>query len=959
MSGKSVLLVVVLFLSTTLLTWAQSVKEEEFVRLKAIPDNENKIDSLLHLAKDYWYQDPALCIEIARYAYNIGLQGNYRQKQADALNVIGAGFYFQEQLDSAIHYFNLSLDLSYALEYNEGIARVTNNLGLMNDYLGNYDRAIEFYYQSLEVEQEKNNTDGIASTYLNIGSIYVYLEEYDKALEFMTNSLRLYQQAKNEDGILRCFTNIGTIYSDIGIPENALTYSKKALDLSRKLNNPDLEAANLNNIGEIYYSTGDYENSIEYYNLALEIEGAYNDLWSKANTIRNIGSVYFEQKKYSQAQEKFNEALAIASEISSGILLKEIYFDLYKLYDLLEDYQKALNYHILFTNLNDSIFGENKRMEISKIESSNKMKYKDQQLQIIRNENEVKNLTIKTQRYALFISVILVLLAISILIILVNRTRHNKKAKNLLEGSNQVITKQKQILEGTVEQLEESEEKYKALTDSIQDGLIIIQDWKLLYMNDVMSSLLGYSDPEDLLSKEFDHFIADEDLEKVRQNYADRISGKDIPPNYTIRLIHKSGKTFEVSILVKLIQLQEKPAIIGTIKDISSKITYERALIRAKEKAEKATLSKSLFLAGMSHEIRNHLNGIIGIADVLGDTKLNKEQKEFVDVIKNSGDTLSSIINDILDLSKIEAGQVTLEIQELNLNQIIREVISLHELKAAKKGLSLKTEIESGIPEFLEGDPVRLSQILTNLVSNALKFTDEGNITIRINKLNEAENYVDLKFTVSDTGIGISEESQEKLFKPFSQTHTAIERNLQGSGLGLVICKHLVRLMKGKIGVDSGPGKGSDFWFTARFRILPSAPEKINGNHSKEAGNNRILIVEDNVLNQHLTTSILGKEGYEADIAINGKEGVALFMKKFYSVILMDIQMPVMDGLEATSIIRQFEAKNYGKKSTIIAITAHAKEGDQQKLMDAGLDFYLRKPFKPDALLNIIRNLSN
>ncbi len=935
------------------------IAQEGADKLKAMPESERKADTLLKLAKTRWYEDPDQCILLARRAYQISLTGNYRQKQADALNIIGAAHFFKEELDSAIHYFNISLELCYALGYREGVARVTNNLGLMHDHLGNYDQAIEYYYQSLEIEREANNNVGIASSYLNIGSIYVYLKDFDKALEYMTNSLRLFQEAKNEDGILRCFTNIGSIYADIGIPDNALNYSKKALDLSREMKNPDLEAANLNNIGEIYFKLKNYRESISYYNQALEIEKEFDDSWSMANTLRNIGSVYFAQGKYESARARFLEALEMATEIETKLLQKDLYHDLYLLNEAETNYKEALHYHVLHTAMKDSIFGEDRRAEIVRLETMGKIKYKDQQMEIIRHENQVKNLTIKAQRYGLYVSVALVLLVISVLIILRYRSALNRKAKTILEETNRTISRQKEMLEDSLGRLRESEEKYKALSESVQDGLVIIQDRKLIYANEVMSHLLGYETREEILLLKPNEIIAEQDLDFVRDNYEKRIAGKDVPTNYDIRLIRSSGKLSEVKILVKLITLQGKPAIIGTIKDISGAIAYERNLIRAKEKAEKATFSKSLFLAGMSHEIRNHLNGIIGIADVLGYTKLDQEQKEYVNVIRTSGDNLTQIINDILDLSRIEAGQVVLESKEFSLRQVIQDVLSLYDLKASEKGIELIAETDPGIPEALVGDPVRLSQVLTNLVSNAIKFTDRGSVRVKASVLFTDQDETEVKFHVTDTGTGIPVADRDKLFKPFSQGPAGASKASGGSGLGLVICKHLVRLMKGEIGVESSPQEGADFWFRVNFGTAKQAVRR-NGKHvSRAKGVSRILLVEDNVLNQHLTTNILGKEGYTADIAANGKEGLDLFKKNFYNVILMDIQMPVMDGIEATTQIRKYESENYRQRSTIIAITAHAKEGDEQKLKDAGLDHFLSKPFKPEALLDIIKRVNN
>lgn len=936
-----------------------AMKQDEFDRIKQLPDNELKIDSLLKLSKEYWYQDPKFSIEIARYGQKISVGGNYRIKEADALNIIGVGFYFQEKLDSAVQYFNQSLELCRSLEYSEGIARVTNNLGLIHDYLGNYDRAIAFYYQSLEIEQETNNNEGIATTYLNIGTIYYYLKEYDKALDYMTNSLRLYQLEKYEDGILRCFTNIGTIYAEIGISESALSYSMKALDLSRRMNNPDVEAANLNNIGEIYYSENNFVKSIDYYNQALVIEKEFNDRWSQANTTRNIGLVYLKQKKYTDAERFFNEALSIADGIMAKALLKDLYLDLFTLNNDQNNHQAALTFHIKHTNIKDSIFGEEKLSEITRIESSNKLKYKDQQLGIVTSENEVKSLTIKTQQYALYITATLILLFLSIILIFYTRIRANKKEKQLLESSNTKISEQKILLEQTITQLKESEEKHKALTSTIQDGLIIIQDRKLIFANDGFCQILGYKDQQEVFALKTGEIIAEHDIARVAQNYNDRIEGKEVPRNYDIKIIHKSGKIVDVSIRVNLIRLKGKLAIIGTIKDISKAKTYEKELILAKEKAEKATHSKSLFLAGMSHEIRNHLNSILGFSDVLGGTKLDKEQQDYLRVIKSSGDTLIKIINDILDLSRIEMGHISLDVKEFDPRQVVLDVGAIHERSARNKSLMIETTVSDKIQKLYMGDSTRLNQVLVNLVANAINFTDKGSVSLSLEPIKKGDEEGWLKFSVKDTGIGIPETNLKKLFLPFAQVHAALERKLDGSGLGLVICKHIINLLGGEIGVESEIGKGSHFWFI--IKLEPAAKKIIKPSlvMKSKSTRNRILLVEDNEVNQHLTTSILRKEGYSADIATNGKEGVDLFMKEFYNVILMDIQMPVMDGIEATGLIRDYETKNYQLKSTIIAITAHAKESDKQKLMDAGLDHYLQKPFIPEDLLSIIRRLGN
>ena len=252
----------------------------------------------------------------------------------------------------------------------------------------------------------------------------------------------------------------------------------------------------------------------------------------------------------------------------------------------------------------------------------------------------------------------------------------------------------------------------------------------------------------------------------------------------------------------------------------------------------------------------------------------------------------------------------------------------------------------------------RLSQVLINLIGNALKFTDKGGVFIQLELVSKEQDQLTIKFNVIDTGIGISDDSKNKLFKAFSQTHSAIQRKQLGSGLGLVICKNIVELMNGEIGVESSPGNGSNFWFTASFGI-PQKPTDSKESENKGNMNNKILLVEDNLLNQHLTTTILGKHGYATDIADNGRIGVEMFRKKFYKIILMDIQMPEMDGIQATRLIREYESTNYSTQATIIAVTAHAKEGEKEKLFDVGMNHYISKPFKPDDLLSLLEYVKN
>ncbi len=654
-----------------------------------------------------------------------------------------------------------------------------------------------------------------------------------------------------------------------------------------------------------------------------------------------------------------------------------------------------------------------------------------------------------------------------------------------------------------------SEAKYRNLVERANDGIVIIREGRLTFANSSVADMLGFQ-VDDLIGSLLLNFLHPLEREKVMDRYQRRVAGEDVPAIYETILLHKGGTAVHVELNAGLIPVEEGWADLVMIRDITErkKAEEERArLMRdldvARQRAEDATRAKSEFLANMSHEIRTPMNGIIGMTGLLMDTDLTPEQEQYADVVRSSGENLLVIINDILDFSKIEARRLEFESVVFDLRGLLEDTAEMLAVRAAEKQLEVACLIEPDVPTTLRGDPGRLRQVLVNLGGNAVKFTLSGEVAIRVERIRDDGRTAMLRFSISDTGIGILPEKLGILFTPFTQADGSTTRQFGGTGLGLAISRQIVELMGGQIGVESQPKKGSTFSFTAVFehadapgakpaveevllkgkhvlvvddnatnRLLVNSLLREWGCRTVEAGDGpsalqclrravrdgdpfdvalldmvmpgmdggalaeyvrrdsllaqtalvlltslgdrekemygtadhfvarltkplrqsllqsalrtalsrlpgfrsipertceaseesngtplsrlRVLVAEDNQINQMVALKMLKKFGYRADAVANGFEAINALQQVPYDLVLMDCQMPEMDGFEATRRIRDGEAGARSAKIPVIAMTAHAMKGDRERCLDAGMNDYLSKPVQPPLLADLL-----
>lgn len=750
------------------------------------------------------------------------------------LNYLLANNYFHwSKYSKSKKYYSLSLDEYTQLGNKKGIALALKGLSDISSTYSNYQLAIDYMQKVRDIYIEINDSSSLVETTLGLGVILENWGKNDKALLYYNQA---YDHFENEGNILQqtnLLLHIGDIFLKQKEINKALEYYNQAIDLEKNAPNIKLQSIAYSNIGDAYYEMKTYDKALDFQKKALSLKYKVGDKKRVAISLLSIGKIYFAINDNDSAEEYILKC----QHISHNLKLKELEMNsllmLSKINSEKLNYKKAYDLMIQYIDIKDKIFDSKSHSMINDLSVKYESEKIEKENEILKQKDAIKTLELEGEKDEKHFTVVLLTFIISIALIIIffisSRLKQRKKNYTLLSKKNQEITDQKSELSLLNEELYLSREQYRSIVDNATIGMYkTTPNGEILFANNALINMLGYNNLSELAhiniekeNKNRQIFVDLIEEQKVISGREDTWYRRDRSRIYVNEsawiVVDSNGQTLHYEGIVENITKRKEIEI--ALKKSEKKLHIINDVLKEKNKEFEKTKNEAIeaneikgqFLANISHEIRTPMNAIIGFSELLSTTVTNKSQLSHINAIKSSSKSLLTLINDILDLSKIQAGEIDIVYEPMSLQNLLQDVEQIFNLKIKEKNLEYKIDISRKFPPAIYLDKVRIGQVLFNIIGNAIKFTDSGKITIELSVSNETNSEIDLFLSITDTGIGISRKDQQTIFDAFKQSKILHEKSYGGTGLGLSISKHIVEAMGGNIELKSNPGKGSSF----------------------------------------------------------------------------------------------------------------------------------------------------
>lgn len=928
----------------------QATNTDSLIQLLPLQNKSEKLKLLLEISNNYRSYNLDSLLNYTEQAIQIATELDSISLKGHALKNKGVLLFIKGETSRSMQNFNEAIDLFNQTNNKIQVANCLNNKSSLYLQQGEIQSAIESLQAALNIFTKLNRTELSCTPLINMGRIYFRTGDYNRAEQSLSKAIKIAIDNNMIEREIEAKSNMAAIYSDKNEFLKALDLYDQVIEKCNQSNDYRTKAVALANIGDIYYEVGNTQRAIEYIQQALRTKKEFKLENQIPHLLNQIGHIYNENKNYELSLNFYNDALELAKNYENKFEQAYSLSGLGKVYSNTHIYTKALDFFNEALYIFEQIDSK-KEVGLTYIEVANiyALKLNNDELAfsyLKKAEHILQPLNYKNGLSTLFFSKA---------VIHYHNNDYNKAVKHINNS-----------LKYNAQQNSSTAKKYKLLGECFE----LLSDYpnateafkKALSCND---SIKAKALKMQNMQLEVEHY-----LQKKEQEIAQLMRQSKLN---TLLLTKKRNMQYLFITIIVLLCIiiglglfffKKLKAINTDLLSKQKEIEAQKQDLQEKNKqleeaniaANKLSDFKSQFLANISHEIRTPLNAIAGYSKLLANNLEKDNNIYHVNQVLQSSENMMIIINDLLDFSKIEAGKMVLEKVNFNPIKIITNAISTLKFKAEDKNIQLEIHIDPFIPKAIKGDPYRLSQILINLISNAIKFSNEGQVVTIEARCENNQEESKLTFAITDRGVGIPDKKLANIFESFTQVHSDTARLYEGTGLGLSIVKRLIELQNGYIEVQSKVKKGSVFTFSITYEIVTEvkpteSKQKSKKNKSILSESHNVLLVEDNAINQELAVDTIASwnEPIVVDVAENGKDAIIALQEKKYSAILMDIQMPIMDGHEATQYIRN-SLPEPQCKIPIIGMTAHAMSSEKEIALKNGMDEYITKPFNPDEL---------